>query len=58
MLSWLRERHNNIGIDAKKRESYTFSPNADLNRMFLLPSILMLAAVIGLGAGVWIVRRR
>jgi hypothetical protein len=58
MLAWLRERPNNIGIDAKKRESYALAPNADLSRMFWVPSILMVVGVIGLGAGVWVVRRR
>jgi hypothetical protein len=58
MISWLRERPNNIGIDAKKRETYTFADNADFNRMILVPAILMIVGVIGLGAGVWVVRRR
>jgi hypothetical protein len=58
MLSWLRERPNNIGVDAKKRETYALSPAADLSRMFWIPSILMVVGVIGLGAGVWVVRRR
>jgi hypothetical protein len=58
MLSWLRERPSNIGIDAKKRETYTLAPGVDLSRMFWVPSILMVVAVIGLGAGVWIVRQR
>jgi hypothetical protein len=58
MLSWLRERPNNIGVDAKKRETYALAANADLSRMFWVPSILMVVGVIGLGAGVWVVRRR
>ncbi len=58
MLSWLRERPNNIGIDAKKRETYTLGATADLSRMFWVPAILMVVGVIGLGAGVWVVRRR
>ena len=37
MLAWLRERPNNIGIDAKKRESYALAANADLSRMFGCP---------------------
>jgi ABC-type uncharacterized transport system len=58
MLSWLRERPNNIGIEAKKRETYNLTPTADLTRMFLMPTILTLVAIVGLGAGVWVVRRR
>ncbi|CAN5396182.1 hypothetical protein BH10PLA2_BH10PLA2_03030 [soil metagenome] len=58
MLSWLRERPNNIGVDAKKRETFAFSPDVDISRMFWMPCILMVVGVIGLGAGVWVVRRR
>ena len=58
MLSWLRERPNSIGIDAKKRETYTLPEDANLGRMFWTPLILMLVGIVGLGAGVWIVRRR
>jgi ABC-type uncharacterized transport system len=58
MISWLRERPNNIGIDAKKRETYSFAADAELGRMVAVPAILMVVGVIGLGCGVWVVRRR
>lgn len=58
MLSWLRERPNNIGIEAKRRETYTMSTEANTSRILFTPTILMLVGIIGLGAGVWVVRRR
>ena len=58
MISWLRERPNNIGIDAKKRETYSFAADADLGKMIAVPAILMVVGVIGMGVGVWVVRRR
>jgi hypothetical protein len=59
ILSWLRERPSDIGIEAKKQDVYDVDPtNVNFWRMVLLPLALMLVGVIGLGAGVWVVRRR
>lgn len=57
-LAWLRERPQNIGIEAKKRDTYTMDQATNVTRLITLPLILMLAGAIGLGAGVWVVRRR
>jgi hypothetical protein len=57
-LAWLRERPENIGIEAKKREYYIMDPNANISRMIWLPFGLMMFSVVGLGLGVWVVRRR
>lgn len=59
-LSWLREK-SSIGkkIDPKKRKEY--EPNLavqDASRALFLPLGLLLLGVIGLGTGVWVVRRR
>jgi len=57
-LDWLRERPNSIGIEAKKREFYAVAPTAGLAKMVLLPGLLAAIAIVGLGTGVWVVRRR
>jgi hypothetical protein len=57
-LAWLRDRPDNIGIEAKKREYYIMDPNTNISRMIMLPFGLMVFAVVGLGLGVWVVRRR
>ncbi|HLN29288.1 MAG TPA: Gldg family protein [Gemmataceae bacterium] len=57
-ISWLRERPSNIGIEAKNRDLYVLNPSANFSRMIWLPALLMVVGVIGLGTGVWVVRRR
>jgi hypothetical protein len=57
-VAWLRERPTNIGIEPKKRDYYTFPADANVGRMVGLPAMLMIVGVIGLGTGVWVVRRR
>ncbi|MFO0877327.1 MAG: Gldg family protein [Gemmataceae bacterium] len=59
-MSWLREK-SSIGqkIEAKKRKEY--EPNIapqDAGKVMFLPLGLLLLGVIGLGTGVWVVRRR
>jgi hypothetical protein len=59
ILSWLRERPSDIGIEAKKQDVYDVDPvNVNFARMVWLPAALMFVGIIGLGAGVWVVRRR
>jgi hypothetical protein len=60
-VSWLHGRTTAVGlpIPDKTRESY--NPNVkEENRWWLyrLPILLMLAAIVVIGAGVWVVRRR
>jgi hypothetical protein len=57
-LAWLRERPEAIGIEPRKRDMYELSPNTDIRRMIYMPLALMSLGVIGLGLGVWVVRRR
>jgi hypothetical protein len=57
-MEWLRQRPAGIGIEPKRRDVFTFSPGTDTVRMSVLPALLMLFGVVGLGAGVWLVRRR
>jgi hypothetical protein len=59
-LSWLRERPN-IGkvAEDKERKEYALTvPAAAISRIEFLPLGLMALAVIGVGLGVWVVRRR
>jgi hypothetical protein len=57
-LAWLRERPSSIGLDPKDRKIYQMEPNTNLLRMEFLPWALMAVTVLGLGLGVWVVRRR
>lgn len=57
-LAWLRERPNSLNIAARTRKDYEMSPDTDLGQMVFLPGILMASSVIGIGLGVWLVRRR
>jgi hypothetical protein len=58
-LDWLSERP---GVGARPKESNTFAltPKGaeNINRMALLPFLTMALSVIGLGLGLWVVRRR
>jgi len=60
-ISWLREKASvGITIPPKTRKEYVLNvktPEA-ISRMHFLPLGLMVLAVIGLGTGVWVVRRR
>jgi hypothetical protein len=57
-LAWLRERPNSIGLDPKDRDRYRLEPTTNILRLVFLPSGLMLMMIVGMGVGVWVVRRR
>ncbi len=59
-VSWVREK-SSIGKTIEGKERKKYEPNIaeqDLSRIVYLPLALMTLTVIGLGAGVWVVRRR
>lgn len=58
MLDWLRERPANIGIPPREYDNFLLQPTASGWRMLVLPGVLALAGVVGLGTGVWLVRRQ
>jgi hypothetical protein len=59
LVGWLREKPASIGIEPKKQDVYELNAaGVDFNRMLYLPALLLLAGVIGLGTGVWVIRRR
>ena len=61
-IDWLRERPSiaAVGVKAKEYEEYKFPEAAtvDVGRLLFLPLGLGLLTVFGLGAGVWMIRRR
>jgi hypothetical protein len=57
-LDWLRDRPGSIGIEPKNRNLFVLEGGANVGRMIMLPSALMFLGIIGLGAGVWVVRRK
>mgnify|MGYP001071337618 CR=1 FL=1 len=62
-VDWLRERQTSlaaVNIEAKKYTEYRIPSPSNLNftRLMWLPLGLGLLSVIGMGAGVWVVRRR
>jgi len=57
-LAWLREKPSEIGIEAKKRDVYQMPETTNVTRLLMLPVGLMFVSILGLGLGVWIVRRR
>jgi hypothetical protein len=57
-LDWLRGKPSNTGAESKEYKMYTLSPDADPARLLLLPPLFVLVGIIGLGADVWVARRR
>jgi hypothetical protein len=57
-LSWLREKPSSIGVTRKERGIYKIEAGSNVGSMLLSPVVLMGVAIIGLGVGVWVVRRR
>lgn len=60
-LDYLRERRAGLSaIPPKQQDYYEPQPKTDdqMRRMIWLPPILIVVSILGLGTGVWIVRRR
>lgn len=57
-LAWLRERPGSMGLEPKDRGSYTMKQNPNFVAMMLFPFGLMSLSIMGIGLGVWVVRRR
>jgi hypothetical protein len=60
VLDWLVERPSSIGVESKALPVYAMDPKAADNvaRLYFLPLVLALVGIVGLGLGVWVVRRR
>ncbi len=57
-LDYLRGRPQNIGIKEHEYKVFRLDPKVDQWRLLIVPLILTIAGVCGLGIGVWVVRRR
>ncbi len=57
-LAWLRERPSSIGISPKDRKIYRMKEGTNVDAMVFTPFALMFLSIVGLGLGVWVVRRR
>jgi hypothetical protein len=57
-LGWLKQRPVILTPKTNKSDTFMLPPNVSFGRTVLLPGVLMMAGIIGLGAGVWVVRRR
>jgi hypothetical protein len=58
-LEWLAERPSGIGsIRPKTSSSFALDASTSRSQLILLPGWLMVVGIIGLGTGIWIVRRR
>jgi hypothetical protein len=58
IVDWLRERPTNIGIAPKEYRIYEMSPNASFTNLVWIPMAAVIFAVVGIGLGVWLARRR
>jgi hypothetical protein len=57
-LAWLRERPGSIGIAPKSHENFELPKETNISRVIWLPGALMAVTIIGLGLGLWTIRRR
>jgi hypothetical protein len=57
-VDWLRGREQNIGIQPRAYRNYTLKPNVDAGKLLWLPGLLAAVSILGLGASVWLVRRK
>jgi len=57
-LEWMAERKGRIGLDPKVTKNFSLGSNVEYGRMLLLPVWFMFIVTVGLGIGIWLVRRR
>lgn len=57
-IEWMAERESIGALPPGEHPLFTLDPGVDYWRMILLPAWLMLLTLIGLGIGIWLVRRR
>ncbi len=57
-IEWLAGREDLMGTLPKTSINYQLGREVNLLRMIFLPGWIMLLCLIGLGVGVWMVRRR
>lgn len=58
-VDWLRDRPAlAIGVESKKYKTFALPPTADETRGLWFPLLFALMVVTGMGASVWVIRRR
>jgi hypothetical protein len=57
-LEWMSEKGGYIGPQPREQATYNVPLDVDATKLFIYPSLLMLLVIVGLGAGLWLVRRR
>jgi hypothetical protein len=57
-LDWLSERPTSVGVGAKSMKYYSLPTTVSGTSLVLLPGVIALVGIVGLGLGVWVVRRR
>jgi hypothetical protein len=58
LLDWLAERSTSIGIEPRNMTVYSLDPTVRFSYLLFLPGLLAFVTILGLGLGVWVVRRR
>ena len=60
VFDWLRERPSSIGIEPRTYKMFALKPDAPTRagRMLYLPLLMALVSIIGLGTGIWVIRRK
>lgn len=60
VLDWLRDRPATIGVEPRESQTFELNPTVinHVDVLRFLPLLIAVVGVIGLGLGVWIVRRR
>jgi hypothetical protein len=57
-LDWLSERPTSVGVGSRSLKYYTMDPTVSGVSLIVLPGLIALVGIAGLGLGVWVVRRR
>jgi hypothetical protein len=57
-LDWLSERPTSVGVGARSLKYYAMDPTVSGVSLIVLPGLIALVGIAGLGLGVWVVRRR
>jgi hypothetical protein len=57
-LDWLAERPTSVGVGSRSLKYYSMDPTVSGVSLIVLPGLIALVGIAGLGLGVWVVRRR
>jgi hypothetical protein len=57
-LDWLSERPTSLGVGARSLKYYSLDQTTSGVALVFLPGVVAIVVILGLGLGVWTVRRR